>query len=50
MGNKEVAISIVRRHGYSSFKDEQMKVVLAFLGGRDVFVLLSTDYDKKLVL
>ena len=46
--NKEAAISAIRRLGYRNFKDEQMKVVLAFLIRRDVFVSLPTGYRKSL--
>ena len=45
---KEAAISAARRLGYRNFKHEQMKVVLGFLSGRDVFVSLPTGYGKSL--
>jgi len=34
--------------GYSSLKEEQLKVVTAFLEGRDVFTVLPTGYGKSL--
>ena len=34
--------------GYPSLKDEQLKVVTAFLEGRDVFAVLPTGYGKNL--
>ena len=45
---KEAAISAARRLGYWNFKHEQMKVVLGFLSGRDVFVFLPTGCEKSL--
>lgn len=34
--------------GYTRLKDEQKKVLQAFVGGRDVFVSLPTGYGKSL--
>ena len=36
--------------GYSSLKEEQLKVVTAFLEGRDVFAVLPTGYEKSPML
>jgi len=34
--------------GYCSLKEEQLKVVTAFVKGRDVFAVLPTGYGKSL--
>ena len=34
--------------GYSSLKEEQLKVVIAFLEGCDVFAVLPTGYGESL--
>ena len=45
----EAAVSAAAvRLGYSTLKDEQMKVMMAFLSGRDVFAVLPTGFCKSL--
>ena len=39
-----VALSL----GYSSVKDEQIKVITSFIARRDVFAILRTGYGKSL--
>ena len=41
-------ILVQRGIGYRNFKHDQMKIVLGFLSGRDVFVSLPTGYGKSL--
>ena len=41
-GSKEAAINIVRRLDYDNLGDEQLKVIVAFISGRDVVVSLPT--------
>ena len=38
----------IQKLGYSELKQEQLKVVMAFIGGRDVFAVLPTGYGKTL--
>ena len=45
---EEAASSAARRLGYEQLKDEQLKVVVAFLGGNDVFAVLPTGFGKSL--
>ena len=42
------ARSAARELGYSALKPEQLKVVEAFVKGRDVFAVLPTGYGKSL--
>ena len=37
-----------RKLGYSAMKVEQGDVIMAFLGGRDVFAILPTGFGKSL--
>ena len=37
-----------RNLGYSALKEEQGKVIVEFMNGRDVFVILPTGYGKNL--
>ena len=37
-----------RNLGYSALKEEQGKVIVEFMNGRDVFVILPTGYGKSL--
>ena len=48
-GSKEAAINIVRRLGYDNLGDKQLKVIVAFISGRDVVVSLPTIVWKKLL-
>ena len=41
-GSKEAAINIVRSPGYDNLGDKQLKVVVAFISGKDVVVSLPT--------
>ena len=45
---EEAASSAARRLGYEQLKDEQLKVVVAFLSGKDVFAVLPTGFGKSL--
>lgn len=38
----------IQKLGYSELKQEQLKVVMAFISGRDVFAILPTGYGKTL--
>ena len=38
----------IQKLGYSELKQEQLKVVMAFISGRDVFAVLPTGYGKTL--
>jgi len=42
----EAVVAAADDLGYSSLKEEQLKVVTAFLEGRDVFAVLPTGYGK----
>ena len=44
----EATRSAVRELGYQDVKPEQMKVVEAYVQGRDVFAVLPTGYGKSL--
>jgi len=44
----EAVVAAAGDLGYSSLKEEQLKVVTAFLEGRDVFAVLPTGYGKSL--
>ena len=39
---------VSRRHQYETLKEEQKKVILNFIDGRDVFVCLPTGFGKRL--
>ena len=41
---REVAESAARELGYAHMKSEQLRVVEAFVQGRDVFAILPTGY------
>lgn len=45
---REAARSAARELGYSDLKQEQLRVVEAFVQGRDVFAVLPTGYGKSL--
>ena len=47
---REVARSAARELGYTDLKQEQLRVVEAFVEGRDVFAVLPTGYGKRLAL
>ena len=38
-----------RKMGMDSLKDMQKKAILAFVGGKDTFVSLSTGYGKSVI-
>ena len=38
--------AIGKRHGYVEIKEKQRDAILAFISGKDVFVLLPTGYRK----
>ena len=40
--------NVVREMGYMTVKEEQMKVIKAFVSGKDVFVSLPTGFGKSL--
>ena len=44
----EAVVAAAGDLGYSSLKEEQLKVVTAFLAGCDVFAILPTGYGKSL--
>ena len=44
----EAVVAAAGDLGYSSLKEEQLKVVTAFLEGRDIFAVLPTGYGKSL--
>ena len=39
----------VRSLGFQQLKEQQRQAILAFVGGRDVFVALPTGYGKSLI-
>ena len=39
---------VSRRHQYETLKEEQKKVILNFIDGRDVFVCLPTGFGKSI--
>ena len=39
---------IIQKLGYSQLKPEQLKVVMEFVCGRDVFTVLPTGFGKTL--
>ena len=41
-------MTCIQKLGYSELKQEQLKVVMAFVSGRDIFAILSTGYRKTL--
>lgn len=43
------SISYIRTREYSSLKEEQRTTLRAFLGGKDVLAILSTDISKSLI-
>ena len=45
---REAARSAARELGYTDLKQEQLRVVEAFVEGRDVFAVLPTGYRKSL--
>ena len=45
---REAARSAARELGYTDLKQEQLRVVEAFVEGRDVFAVLPTGYGKSL--
>ena len=45
---EEAASTAARRLGYEQLKDEQLKVVVAFLSGNDVFAVLPTGFGKSI--
>ena len=45
---REAAESAARELGYTQMKPEQLRVVEAFVQGRDVFAILPTGYGKSL--
>ena len=45
---QEATRSAVRELGYQDVEPEQMKVVEAYVQGRDVFAVLPTGYGKSL--
>ena len=44
----EAVVAAAGDLGYSSLKEEQLKVVTAFLEGHDMFAVLPTGYRKSL--
>ena len=44
---REAARSAARELGYTDLKQEQLRVVEAFVEGRDVFAVLPTGYGKS---
>jgi len=44
----EAVVAAASDLGYSSLKEEQLKVVTAFLEGRDVFAVVPMGYGKSL--
>lgn len=42
-------LSYIRTREYSSLKEEQRTTLRAFLGGKDVLAILSTDISKSLI-
>ena len=48
-GSNEAVINIVRRISCENLREEQLKVVVAFLSGKDVIVSLpATAYGKSI--
>ena len=45
---KSVISRCIQKLGYTQLKPEQLKVILEFLNGRDVFAVLPTGYGKTL--
>ena len=45
---REAARSTARELGYTDLKQEQLRVVEAFVEGRDVFAVLPFGYGKSL--
>ena len=41
-------MTCIQKLGYSELKQEQLKVIMAFASGRDIFAILSTGYRKTL--
>ena len=41
--------SVTRQFGLDQLKPKQIEVILAFVGGRDVFVSLPTGYGKLIM-
>ena len=48
-GNLEVVVAEVARElGYSGLKEMQLRVIVEFVSGRNVFAVLPTGYGKSL--
>ena len=45
---QKAALNAVQQLGYSSIKDEQLKVVAGLVRGHDVFAVLPTGFGKSL--
>lgn len=45
---RSVITSCIKKLGYLQLKPEQMKVVMEFVRGRDVFAVLPTGFGKTL--
>ena len=45
---KSVILNCIQTLGYSELKTEQLKVIMEFLRGRDVFAILPTGFGKTL--
>ena len=45
---KSVITKCIQKLGYLQLKPEQLKVIMEFVNGRDVFAVLPTGYGKTL--
>ena len=45
---KSVFTKCIQKLGYLQLKPEQLKVIIRFVNGRDVFAVLPTGYGKTL--
>ena len=46
---RDALAAAVKKMGLASLKDKQVEAILSFVGGKDVFVSLPTDYGKSII-